>query len=73
MARDGCRPRFARLAASPLPRECIALTKSEEKERLLAVYYHGSNLTFSPGGPGGPGGPGIPSRPCLKEGMYVSL
>ena len=32
------RPRFARLAASPLPRACIALTKSEEKERLLAVY-----------------------------------
>jgi len=31
-------PRFARLAASPLPRTCIALTKSEEKERLLAVY-----------------------------------
>ena len=30
--------RFARLAASPLPRTCIALTKSEEKERLLAVY-----------------------------------
>ena len=29
--------RFARLAASPLPRACIALTKSEEKERLLAV------------------------------------
>ena len=30
MARDGggCRPRFARLAASPLPRACIALTKS---------------------------------------------
>ena len=26
------------LAASPLPRACIALTKSEEKERLLAVY-----------------------------------
>ena len=24
--------------ASPLPRACIALTKSEEKERLLAVY-----------------------------------
>ena len=35
---DGARPRFARLAASPLPRACIALTKSEEKERLLAVY-----------------------------------
>ena len=35
---SGCRPRFARLAASPLPRACIALTKSEEKERLLAVY-----------------------------------
>ena len=35
MARDGS---FARLAASPLPRACIALTKSaEEKERLLAV------------------------------------
>ena len=28
---------FARLAASLLPRACIALTKSEEKERLLAV------------------------------------
>ena len=26
-----------RLAASPLPRACIAPTKSEEKERLLAV------------------------------------
>ena len=40
MARDGrgCRPRFARLVASPLPRACIALTKSEEKDRLLAVY-----------------------------------
>ena len=40
MARDGrgYRPRFARLAASPLPRACIALTNSEEKERLLAVY-----------------------------------
>ena len=24
--------------ASPLPRACTALTKSEEKERLLAVY-----------------------------------
>ena len=35
MARDGS---FARLAASPLPRACIALTKSaEEKERLLEV------------------------------------
>ena len=51
MARDGrgsfffsgCRPRFARLAASPLPRACIAPTKSEEKERLLAVYY----MTYS--------------------------
>ena len=32
------RPRFARLAASPLPRACTALTESEEKERLLAVY-----------------------------------
>ena len=29
------RPHFARLAASPLPRACIALNKSEEKERLL--------------------------------------
>ena len=34
---DGAR-RFARLEASPLPRACIALTKSEEKERLLAAY-----------------------------------
>ena len=32
-----CRLRFTRVAASPLPRACIALTKSEEKERLLAV------------------------------------
>jgi len=34
MARDffsGCRPRFARLAASPLRRACIALTKSEDR------------------------------------------
>ena len=38
MARNGRGTRFARLAASPLPRACIALTKSEEKERLLAVY-----------------------------------
>ena len=30
-------PRFTRLAASLLPRACIALTKSEEKERLLAA------------------------------------
>ena len=30
-------PRFVRVAASPLPRECTALSKSKEKERLLAV------------------------------------
>ena len=36
---SGCRPRFARRAASLLPRAYIALTKSEEKERLLAVYF----------------------------------
>ena len=30
-----CRPRFARLAASPLARACTPLTKPEEKERLL--------------------------------------
>ena len=40
---DGARrerlpPSFQRLASSPLPRSCIALTKSEEKERLVAVY-----------------------------------
>ena len=33
-------PRFARLAASPLARECTPLTKPEEKERLLAVYIY---------------------------------
>ena len=38
---SGCRPRFTRLAASPLPRACISLTKSEEKERLLSVYENG--------------------------------
>ena len=45
MARDGrgCRPRFARLTASLLPRACTALTKSEEKERLLAAYFRGFN------------------------------
>ena len=43
----GCRPRFARLAASPLPRACIALrTKSEEKERLLAVYPQAGTHNF---------------------------
>ena len=31
------RPSFRRLAASPLPLAGSALTKSEEKERLLAV------------------------------------
>ena len=31
------RPRFARLAASPLARACTPLTKPQEKERLLAV------------------------------------
>ena len=31
------RPRFARIAASLLPRACITLTKFEEKDRLLAV------------------------------------
>ena len=43
---SGCRPHFARLAASPLPRACIALTKSEEKERLLAVYVNNSATFF---------------------------
>ena len=32
------RPQIALLAAWPLPRACTALTKFEEKERLLAVY-----------------------------------
>ena len=37
---SGCRPRFSRLALrrSTLARSCTPLTKSEEKERLLAVY-----------------------------------
>ena len=35
---SGCRPRFARLAASPLASVCTSLTKPEGKERLLAVY-----------------------------------
>ena len=39
-----------RLAALPLPRACIALTKSEEKEGLLAVYrlYDGLGDTNLP-------------------------
>ena len=41
---SGCRPRFAGLAASPLPRACIALTKTEEKERLLAVYNSSTGM-----------------------------
>ena len=32
----GLPPSFRASRASPLPRACIALTKSEEKERLLA-------------------------------------
>ena len=36
--RRGTSPRFSQLAASPLARPCTPLTKSEEKERLLAVY-----------------------------------
>ena len=44
---DGARrPRFARLAASPLPRACIALTKSEGKERLRAVYLSSVYMTI---------------------------
>ena len=37
---SGCHPHFSRLAASPLnARAGVApLTKSEEKQRLLAVY-----------------------------------
>ena len=35
--RERLLPSFARLAASLLPCACIALTRSEEKERLLAV------------------------------------
>ena len=38
---SGSRPRFARLAASPLARTCTPLTKSEEKETLLTVYNVG--------------------------------
>ena len=41
---SGCRPRFARLAASPLARSCTPLTKPEEKERLLAVYVSSCHL-----------------------------
>ena len=37
--RETRRPRFARLAASPLARACTPLTKPEEEERLLAVYF----------------------------------
>ena len=38
---SGCRPRFSLLAASPLnARACTPLTKSEEKERLLARSLH---------------------------------
>ena len=33
-------------AASLLPRACIALTQSEEKERLLAVYSRFSRITW---------------------------
>ena len=37
----GCRPRFSGLATLPLnahSQACTLVTKSEEKERLLAVY-----------------------------------
>ena len=32
--------------ASPLPRACIAVTKSEEKGSLLAVYSWFSRITW---------------------------
>ena len=41
---SGCRPRFARLAASPLPRACIALTKSEEKRETARGQKEITNL-----------------------------
>ena len=46
-----CRPRFARLAASPLARACTPVTKPEEKEGLLAVYEVDGRLykSFLPG------------------------
>ena len=37
--RETWRPRFARLAASPLAQACTPLTKPKEEERLLAVYF----------------------------------
>ena len=46
---SGCRPRFSHLAASPLnarARVHRPLTKSEEKERLLAVYFYCCKCTF---------------------------
>ena len=37
----GCRPRFARLAASPLARACTPLTKPEEKvETARSLHYN---------------------------------
>ena len=47
---DGANTGDARLAALPLPRAWIALTKSEEKEGLLAVYrfYDGMGDTNLP-------------------------
>ena len=46
-ARRERRPRFVRLAASPLARACTHLTKSEEKERLLAVYQSVEGMAVS--------------------------
>ena len=45
-ARRERRPRFARLGASLLARVCTLLTKSEEKERLLAVYQNVEGMVF---------------------------
>ena len=45
-ARRERRPRFVRLAASPLARACTHLTKSEEKERLFAVYQSVEGMVF---------------------------
>ena len=45
-ARRERRPRFVRLAASPLARACNPLTKSEEKERLPAVYQSVEGMVF---------------------------
>ena len=84
-ARRERRPRFVRLAASPLARACTHLTKSEEKETVRSLperrrhgfpWVHPSNAAFSTGFPKAKKGLGntqeLDTREKRERGMMVT-